>query len=250
MLKIRNEQINVFQQAAVRDFEDQLVKYVGEHFPKHYGNLGETGVRKVVRYGLNRAESHRLIDKRSISLYVSFMFMLGSHFDTDPQLPWALEILKDEITPDEKLRIDRLYDKVMEYFDHVAGDNEYIDKALRRIRKEQIESLSSSGSGGLLDDMTLFLNKIFPQKCEYIGEDLIRSMILHGIKAAKRYNITDERGLIIYISLMFILGSSFDTDPQFPWVMAILNDETTTDETEKILRLYTEAATRLDKWLA
>lgn len=42
-----------------------------------------------MRYGLQRAESRNLQTERDAYLYLALMFMLGSLFDEDPQLPWA-----------------------------------------------------------------------------------------------------------------------------------------------------------------
>ena len=50
--------------------------------------MGTAQLGKVVRYGLQRAESRGLRTERGLYLYLALMFMLGSAFDEDPQLAW------------------------------------------------------------------------------------------------------------------------------------------------------------------
>ncbi len=95
MLKIRAEQIEVFEQAAIRNFIERMVVYMQETFPKHYEILGRDKVRDLVRYGIEQAKAHELTAERSIRLYTTLMLMFGSRFDADPQYPWADEILDD-----------------------------------------------------------------------------------------------------------------------------------------------------------
>ena len=94
------------------------------------------------------------------------------------------------------------------------------------------------------------LSNLFPEKYEYIGEDCVNGLIQLGVESAKRYEITGERGLAVYIGLMFILGSGFDNDPQFPWAAEILNDETITDQIERVNGLRSAAMLALEQWPA
>ncbi|NJN48013.1 MAG: hypothetical protein HC808_17770 [Candidatus Competibacteraceae bacterium] len=49
---------------------------------------------------------------------------------------------------------------------------------------------------------------------------------------------------------MFMLGSGFDNDPQYPWAKAVLKDIVRQDGVNKGELLYESAKTHLDKWLA
>jgi hypothetical protein len=250
ILKIRNEQMEVFEQAAARNFEDRMIKHLEQSFPRHCDVLGETKIRDIIRYGWDRAKSYGLTSERGVRLYISLMFMLGSGFDADPQLPWAAEILNDRAIQDQTERTDRLYNKAMDYLNRVAGlGNQHIDEALRKIHQQGIAALSQSAAREFVNYMVMQLNQIFPQKYEYLGEDRARHLILLGIKSAKGYGITTEHGFAIYIVLMFMLGSGVDADPQFAWIAAILKDEAITDETQRVYQLYEQAMAYLEKWL-
>ncbi|MFC1712435.1 hypothetical protein ACFL6S_02135 [Candidatus Poribacteria bacterium] len=251
MLEIRKEQMEVFEQAAVKNFEDRVIEHLEESFPKRCSALGEARVRGIIRYGWEQAKGYGLISERGVCLYVTLIFALGSGFDADPQLPWAAEALKDDNIEDEVARIDEIYDSAEDYFDNVAGDdNEYLDEALRRAREESSYDISEPEVESLENRIAGMLNNLFPEKYEYIGEDCVNGLIQLGIESTKRYDITSERGVAIYIGLMFILGSGFDNDPQFPWAEMILNDEAITDQTERVDGIYAAAVSALEQWPA
>jgi hypothetical protein len=253
MLQIRKEQMRFLDQLALKNFEDRMIKHTNELFPIHCQILGDEGVREGIQYGLDRAKSYNILSESGVSFFIDLMFLLGRSFDVDPQLPWAQEILTDENMPAEAQRLERLYEKSMHYLDNVSGvNNEYIDEAQRRIYQEPIDVFSPSGGisqpAAFFNQISSRLRKIFPEKCAYIGEFSVRRLIQRGIEAAGSYGITSERGVAVYICLMFMLGSGFDTDPLFSWAAKILNDESTADQVDKVNQLYAGAMAYLERW--
>lgn len=250
MLRIRKEQNEELGKIALKRFEDNMVEHIKEFFPKYYEIHEEPLIRKVILYAVDRAESYDLITERDLCFYINLVFLLGSNFDTDPQLPWAAEILKDETITDSVTRIDRLHDKAMQYLDRAAGvENEYLGRALLRIREISIEDFRQKltpNTGGIAAAQ---LQKIWPMKCQELGETALRRLIRDAIESAKAYNITSERGIVLYSWFMFMLGGGFDKDPQFPWATAVLNDESIPDESTRVDRLYKEGMDFLKKWL-
>jgi hypothetical protein len=248
MLEIRKEQMDEFSKVAAQSFEDQMVTYIKEAFPKAYNDLKEPRIREIIRYEWNKAKGYSLKSERGIRLYISLTFLLGSGFDTDPQLPWAEKILKDEAIIDESEKCDRLYEESINYYYQVAGaDGEHIDEAIQRIQNERMEGLSvytnvsENLSREFVIQTTTRLKRIFPEKYEYLGNDVIDRLISPGIESAKAYGITIERGLTIYIIMMFILGSGFDKDLKYFWTAEILNDKSITNQVQRVDRLYAKA---------
>lgn len=258
-IKIRSEQVQVFEQAAVRNFEDRMIEHLREFVPRHFKMLEEADFRKIIQYGWERAKSHRLTSERSVRIYIQLVLMLGSSFDSDPQMPWAAEILNDESIQDETERIDRLHDKAWDYADYVAldyGDVEgdvdssrFVEK-IRQIRRERNEVLQQSDVPEFYKRMIMEIKQTFPKKCEYIGELSLRRLIQRGIESAKSYGITIERGVVLFVSMMFVLGSGFDTDPRLPWASAILNDPAITDQSKRVDQLLAGAVDCLKRWWA
>jgi hypothetical protein len=250
MLKIRPEQMEEMSKVTLKTFEDDMVEHVKKFFPGYYDVLGEPIVRDVILYGVDRAEEYDLTTQRDVCLYINLMFLLGSNFDKDLQLPWIAEALGDETGTDPSARIDRLYDEAMEYLDEVAGvNNENLRKALLNIREVPFQDFSDSATRTVDHGKIAALKKVWPHKYEKIGESLFRRLVLHGIESAGGFGITTERGVGIFTGLMFMLGSGFDTDPQFPWAAEVLNDESITDQATRVDRLHKESMAFSEKWL-
>jgi hypothetical protein len=250
VLKIRWEQMEVFDRAVLKDFEDQTLEHLKKGFPKHCRLLGEENLRKKVRQGFERARSYGLSSQNGLRLFVELTFLLGSGFDTDPQLPWAAEILKDTAS-DQAARVERLHQKSMEYLEKVCGpNNEHIDAVLARLRTEPLQGFSQSGIGRFEDYMVRRFWLLSPEKCRYIGEGCLRGLIQSGLDAARGYGLLNELGVTAYLGLMFILGSDFAGDLQYGFAQEVLSDQSLADPAQKANRLYAEALAYLDRWNA
>lgn len=254
MLVMRDAQMTTFEQAAVHNFENRLLEHLKEFFPRHCEILGEEQVRKVIRLGIERAEQYELVSERDLHLYVGLMFMLGSYFDQDPQLPWAARILKDENIVDPSDRADKLHDRAMAFLNEAAGqESQYEERALRKFCELPTSALSRTGEDKELsfgDYMLKLLYALFPEKYQAVGDPAIRQLVRQGYQSARSYGLTDEKGSAIYISLMFVLGGGFDSDPQYPWAEAVLKDAESVDSEKKWELLYKSALVRLGQWLA
>lgn len=240
--------MEVFEEAALRDFEARVSRHVRETFPKSFEVLGEARVLDILRGAVGRAQSHGLTTERSVVMYLNLMFMLGSGFDEDPQLPWAAEILGDGGLV-EVGKIDALYDKALDYFAQVVGpEGVNTAAAFARMQREPLEGLPAASGPEFYEYLVTRLKVIFPEKCAYVGELGLRRMIQRGIGRAREYEITDGRGVAVYVGLMFMLGSGFDTDPQVPWGAEVLNDADVAAGAERAERLRAAALESLARW--
>jgi hypothetical protein len=77
------------------------------------------------------------------------------------------------------------------------------------------------------DEMVVHCKKspIRARLCKTIGDDQLRVAIRHGIKRATDYGFTYRGPVRLYIELMFLFGSGFDTDPQYPAIARFLNTD-------------------------
>jgi len=168
-------------------------------------------------------------------------FLLGSNFDDDLQLPWAKATLHNKAIKSPSIKAKKLYDETLAYLDQVAGPNdEIMRRALLKIGSIKINDLSNSPSPKIDQTVSIYLQRIWPEKCQYMGRTVLLRLIPNALRSANNYNITSERGIILYAVLMFTLGSCFDNDPQLPWVSDILNDVSMKDQIMKVDRLYSE----------
>jgi hypothetical protein len=250
MLRVRREQLEVFDRKAADDFEGLLVEHLREWFPKKYDYLKPEGSRAVVKHGLARAKFYKLTDQYTLSSYTDLVFLLGSDFDTDPQFPWAAEILNDAERTDETTRAASLYAQAYEYFEQVAGpDGKFIDEALGRAAEAAAQSFTEApGSAEFYARVLGLFKSLFPQKYVYVGELGLRRLVPQAVESARRYGLHGSRDVALYACLMFMLGSGFDTDPQFPWAAAALAGEEEVDGASKVERLYGAAMQYLASW--
>jgi len=245
MLKIRKEQMEVFEQAAIRNFEDEMVRHMKKFSLLHCKVIEDNGVREVIRLGIDRSEKYSLTNRGPVRFYIELMFMFGSDFDTDPQYPWAGEILNDPRIVDQMQRADCLYNKAMDCVDTVAGpDYEYEKEALRRISHIRFENLPAIGDN-VETEIVIHLNRIHPQKCKYIGQPAFQALIQRGNALTESYALPMPDGIALLVGLMFAFGHGCVNDPQFPWIAETLNNTQIVAPSKRIERLYSKMVTYL-----
>jgi hypothetical protein len=251
MLKIRKEQMVELGKVSLGNFENGMVEHVKRFFPKYHDVMGDPAVRKTIRYGIDRAEAYGFTTERDVCQYINLMFLLGSDFDTDTRLPGLAAIFGDTSMKEHGERMDRAYDAAMEFLDDVAGvENEHAGQALRSVRGFPFEEISPSATGTAEDRIDRALGRIWPRKHARLGRASVRALVREGMDRARRHGVTGDRGAAVYIAFMFLAGSGFDRDPQFPWAEAILTDKSLPDPSAKVYLLHKEMMAFIDKWLA
>lgn len=239
MLTIRKEQMDVFSTRMRHTLVAPLVVHMDEHFPNRCFNMDDSQIQQTVELGLERASQYGLLTEREVFLYVSLMFLLGSGFDRDIQLPWAAEILAKDEFPDPYQKIQALYDVAMSYLDRVIGEDEEEQlQVVSRLENFDLESATQRSKRNLPIESINSFTEIHPRKAAEIGDAGLRTLLSIGTESASKYGITQNQGLLVYGLHLFLLGTEFDTDPQFLWAQEILNDTLVPTENEKIARLY------------
>lgn len=121
MLRVRESEKRAFYVEAFKDFEDRMVTHLGKFFPAYTEPLGDDAVRRLIRYGVERAAKYGIVAERDVCLYIDAMFAYGRDFDEDPSVPWAAAILKDPSMQSPKYRMSRLVDAAFEHLDEARG---------------------------------------------------------------------------------------------------------------------------------
>ena len=249
MLKIRCKQIEVFKIEATNHFEDDMVAHIRQFFPNHFGMAGQSVVRDVVRYGIQRSNTYGFVTQRNMCLYITVMAMLGSNFDKDFFFPWVPSILNDGNSP-ASTRAERLADVALCYMKEIGGkENIDINRAFVRLRKTYSLLATREPPRDFESYMKKILQSLYPKKYAVLGESVIERLIWHGIQTAAAYNITEKKGRLLLIVLMFFIGSLCDSEPFCPWLCKTLNDPLAKNEKAKINRLYRESTFYLEQWL-
>lgn len=249
MLVIRPEQMEVFRQAAAHHFEIEMLEHLGELSPPLLKAIGKEQMLKAIRFGITKAASHGFTWRGPVRFYLELMLLFGSHFDTDPQYPWAGEILVKQDLESQMQRAERLYEKTMDYRKKVAGpEDAYTLAALQSMAyfaNQPLNLPTTQYMPALLQQIAL----IYPQKAAYIGREGLEALIRKGIGGAQQQQFNTIRGVTLAIMLMLALGHGCGYDPLYPWIYKTLMDGTVATPEERAKRLEKEALTRLEKVL-
>lgn len=246
MLVIRKEQIKVLSEGRAREFEDEMVLHLADFSPPLYKVIKEDSMREVVRFGFEQTEKYGFTLRGPIRLYLELMLLFGSHFDKDPQYPWAAGILFDKHSVSEMQRAEWLFEKILDYQEKVSGP----DGINTRTALENLLTLSQKQLTFPPDDfeesIRWEMKRVFPQKAEYVGVEGLNALIRSGRAEAKKYELLEDRGEILMIFLKFAFGSGCADDLLYPWIGATLRDDKITDPKARAQRLEKKSVTWLE----
>ena len=250
MLVIRTEQMEMFKEEAGRTFEGEMVAHLAEFSPPLFKAIGEQQMLQVVQFGISQAESYGFTFRGPVRLYLELMLLFGSYFDTDPQYPWAAEILANRDVDSQMQRAEQIYERTMDYRKKVAGpDDAYTLRALRNLRMLAQQPLQLS-SENFVPAMRQEIARVYPQKAAYVGAEGIDALIRKGIGGARKQQFSTAQGVSLVIILMFAFGHGCGADPLYPWIGRTLRDERIIDPEARAKRLETKALTWLEHVLA
>lgn len=91
---------------------------------------------------------------------------------------------------------------------------------------------------------------VFPEKATYLGEKSLTALIDVGVQTAEQHGITEIRGRVLVVSLMYAFGHGCIGDPLYPWIERTLSDERKGDANARTARLERKALVWLDHVLA
>jgi hypothetical protein len=90
------------------------------------------------------------------------------------------------------------------------------------IRAEQMKVFEQASRRRFEDEMVEHSKAFAPPLCEVIGDKALRVAVCSAIVRAENYGFTNRGPIRLFIELMFLCGSAFDTDPQYPPIGQIL----------------------------
>jgi hypothetical protein len=93
MLTIRQAQLEAMGQAGMRRFEEILAHEVEARFP--HAEPTVEALRARVRRGIIRAEAYGIESEADLAAFVFLMMEFGDGFDDRPDLPWAMNVLRN-----------------------------------------------------------------------------------------------------------------------------------------------------------
>jgi len=243
-MQIRAEQMQALHQYTLAAFENEMVAHSRKFSPRLCEVLGEEQLRFFIRTAMQRADGYGFTCRGPVRLFIEVSFLFGSGFDTDPQYPWAADLLRG--ADHQMFRADQLHQKADEYLDKVSGPKNVNTRAalaqLAAAASETVPAMmTQSFSSALLNEM----RRIFPQKVDYVGEESLQALIQEGRGIAEKYGFTWIRAEGLIVVLMFAFGHGCTDDPLYPWISRTLNDPLIMDAPGRADRLEKKAVTWL-----
>ena len=185
MLVMRKEQMAALKQLAQHGFEAEMLDHLAGFSPRLFKLAGKESMQRAISFGIERAKSYGFDLRGPVRLYLELMVLFGSHFDTDPQYPWAAEILADakSASVPQAQRAERLYMKAVECRQMIAGTNEaYVLKASRKIA-QIIRHSPELSPDDFTSEMLRLAKSVHPEKADYVGDGVLEALIRKGMDA-------------------------------------------------------------------
>lgn len=248
MLTIREGQLQIFEQEALRRFEDEMAAYSKELSPTLCRILGEKQLRVALRQAIDRGARYGFTNRGPLRLYIELMFFCGSDFDTDPQYPAIGELLQTRA--DQMDRAERIHQGYIDYLDRVSGpDNINVRNAL-----EVLSAYARARHAFSVDELEATvlreMNRAFPLRAAYVGEQGLLALIHEARADAHAHGLPTSRTVVLLATLKFAFGHGCTNDPLYPWISRTLKDERIVGSNERSDRLERKAITWLDHVLA
>jgi hypothetical protein len=106
VLKIRQEQSDVFRRESLDRFEANAVRHLRTHLADPTQDYTDEELRQRVRNCISRSTSHGLRSEQQVMCFVDTSFLLNEQFDTDPAHAWAAKVLRSEkLEPGQKATV-------------------------------------------------------------------------------------------------------------------------------------------------
>lgn len=248
MLTISSQQIEAFEKQALLRFEDEMILHCQDFTPELSRVLGESQLRVAVRHAFNRADSYGFTTRGAMRLYLEMCLLFGSSFDSDPQYPWAAQILSQPI--DQMQRAEQLFQRIIDYQNQVSGpDACHAMAALRQLPIVCQQPMQFS-SENFAPAMQALMTQIYPQKSAYVGTAAIQQLVQQACMLAQRLDFQSSRAYALIVLLMYGFGHGCYSDPLYPWIGTTLSDPKIATPVARAERLERKSLTWLDHVLA
>jgi hypothetical protein len=113
------------------------------------------------------------------------------------------------------------------------------------IRAEQMRVFEQAAWQRFEGEMIAHSKNFSPRLSAVLGDNQLRIAVLSAIGKARGYGFTNRGPIRLYIELMFLYGSGFDTDPQYPAIGVDLRARG--EQMERAERIHTTHTEYLDR---
>lgn len=246
MLRITHRQRQGFDQQSRERFVTEMVDHLGPRSPLHLKVLGDEGLRRAIRFGIDRAAARGYTQRGPVRLWLELMLLFGGRFDEDPLVPAEVRPLLTCRDPDRQLPISRdLQAEACLWIRRIAGPgNAHTRQALARVH-ELVERNWAPRPDDLVEQLLGAIGWAHPHQFELLGAEPHRRLIEGALEQARALGIGTLQGQTLFPVLAFLVGAGFARDPLYPWISATLADAEASNPDERAARLDRRARTYL-----
>ncbi|MPZ41808.1 MAG: hypothetical protein GEV05_00105 [Betaproteobacteria bacterium] len=114
--------------------------------------------------------------------------------------------------------------------------DDFREDAVLVISEQHMAALHRTAGVQFENEMVAHGLQFAPKLAKVIGEEQLRRAIRAGSTRAQQHGFTQRGPVRLCIEAMFLFGSAFDDDPQYPWARAILQADA--EQMTRANRLY------------
>ena len=221
MLLLKGSQVAALKHSSLTRFVEEMADHCAEFSPNLCRTLKRSELTSAVRLTIDNASTYGFTRRGPVRLYIDATLLLGSYFDTDPQYPWAQEVLADD-NVDQMRRAEVLCERLGEYGGAVGGPG----NAHARAALERMSDFSGASVGPCEDLQAVLLRNfaaLYPEKYAYVGVDSLRRLAGDAIAGARSLlGCTGSRSCMLMFALMSAFGHQCHRDPLYPWILRAL----------------------------
>jgi hypothetical protein len=225
MLSMRPQQMAELDDFAVDHYVARTLAHLLRYFPAHGEVLGEERIRLAIRLGWPKAKAYGFGPECCARSYAEFMCLLGTHFDSDPLLPWAGAILREQDNFDPVGRADMLYERVWRHVNRGRGDflgpngQPMLPRYLQHLAQLDAAADGSVdfGDPALPSRIKARLWNWMPEKCASVGDALLAGWVERMLVDAQAEQRSGEKDVTLMVLLAYLWGRGFTDDPLVPW---------------------------------
>lgn len=111
--EIRHCPTTNLEASGAKQLEADLTLRLEAIFPAKCKYIGRDCVVALIRRAIETARRYGITSTRGIVLFAVLMFVVGSGFHADPQLPWASRVLTDKSITNQVVRANQLFAEAM-----------------------------------------------------------------------------------------------------------------------------------------
>jgi hypothetical protein len=115
------------------------------------------------------------------------------------------------------------------------------------IREAQLKTFEDNALDEFIEELAAHCREFAPHLCKTLRGDQLRFALRWGVDRAEAHDFTLRGPTRFYVEMMFLFGSGFDTDPQYPWAAKLLAGNGRMSEMDRSEALYARTMEYLAK---